>query len=207
MKPRRVKGVFNQALIQKCQRFAEDSLDLSLDQYAKRGQDPYKRGHILKQIVNGKLAEELTFATYCPYFPDLTHPDFAVYQKKDKSWSPDLTSQAGGLTLSVKAKDQRDADRWGASWIFENTDRKTFGSKLDGRNLEPNQYVCLIVVDPVAQKGEVKACLNLQWLHDHQLFESPDRDYLGTKKTVRLKSLLEKITNQEELWQLGWETP
>jgi hypothetical protein len=202
MKPARVRGKFNSEMLNKCQQFANESLDTSIDEYTRRGQDPNKRYRMLIQITNGKLAEEMAFATYQPYFPDLTLPDYQIYGKRRKSWAPDLTSVAGGFTLSVKAKDSRDAERWGASWIFEKKDKETFGPKLDGLNLDPHQYVCLVVIDPISGKGEVLACVKLQWLHDHHLFEQPDRDYLVTMITVRFSSMLKVIQSADDLWQL-----
>lgn len=206
MRPRRVSGKFNREMADKCRQFATDSLDTSVDQYARRGQDPSKRQRMIIQLTNGKLAEEISHATWLPYFSDLSSPDYNVYSKKDKSWDPDLTSESSNIRIAVKAKDARDAAEWGASWIFEKTDRKIFGSKLDNQDLDPNQYVCMVVVDLLGLKGEVKACVRLQWLHDNKLFEKPDRDYLGTKLTVRLRTLEKVIQSPEELWQLPIST-
>lgn len=202
MRPRKVSGKFNREMADKCRQFAIDSLDTSVDQYARRGQDPSKRQRMIIQLTNGKLAEEIAHAAWQPYFSDLSSPDYNIYSKKDKSWDPDLTSEKSNIRMAVKAKDARDAAEWGASWIFEKTDRKIFGPKLDNQNLDPNQYVCMVVVDLLGLKGEVKACVRLQWLHDMKLFEKPDRDYLGTKLTVRLRTLERVIQSPEELWQL-----
>jgi hypothetical protein len=172
---------------------------LYTDQYGSK----YYRQVI--QLTNGKLGEELACATYVPYYPELSRPDYEIYKKKDKSWTPDLIDTVSGIRIAVKTKDARDAKEWGASWIFEKTDRKIFGDKLDNQNLDPHQYVCLVVVDQTNRQGEVKACVNLQWLHDQNLFEKPDRDYLGTKLTVRLDSMLKKINDLNKLWQLKCE--
>jgi hypothetical protein len=205
MKPRRVKGSFNRELFDKCRQFAKDSLPTSVDQYTKRGQDPTKLHRQIIQLTNGKLGEELAYATYVHYYPELSLPDYEIYKKKDKSWTPDLTDAAFGIKIAVKTKDARDAASWGMSVIFEKTDKKIFGDKLDNQNLDPNQYVCMVVVDLTNLKGEVKACVNLQWLHDKNLFEKPDRDYLGTKLTVRFDSIIKVISDQNELWQLKCE--
>lgn len=205
MRPKRIKGKFNPEMVSKCKQFAEDSLDSSIDQYERRGQDPGKRYRMIIQLTNGKMAEEMAYATYRPYFPDLTPPDYQVYHKKDKSWTPDLISVASNIKIAVKSKDARDAKEWGASWIFEKKDRKIFGEKLDNQNLDPNQYVCVVVINQSDRSGEVKACVGLQWLHDNNLFEKPDRDYLETKLTVRLNTLTDRFKNN--LWQLKYETP
>lgn len=202
MQPKRIKGNFNSDLIEQCQSFAKTSLPTSVDQYARRGQDPSKYYRQVIQLTNGKLGEELAHASYLPYYPALTRPDYKIYSKKDKSWEPDLLDATSGIRIAVKTKDQRDAEQWGASWIFEKTDRKIFGDKLDNKNLDPNQYVCLVVVDLIGKKGELKACVKLQWLHDNDLFSKPDRDYLGTKLTVRLENVEKVISNSQNLWQL-----
>lgn len=205
MKPEKVVCRFNQELFDKCKQFAEQSLDSSVDQYAHRGQDPAKHYRMIIQLTNGKLGEELDYHTFLPYFPNLTQPDYQIYSKQDKSWDPDLVDATANIRLAVKTKDKRDADQWGPSWIFEKTDRKIFGAKLDNQNLDPYQYVCLNVVDPIAKQGRVLACVKLRWLHDNNLFEKPDRDYLGTKLTVRFDTMLTKINNHNDLWQLECE--
>lgn len=205
MKPGKVICKFNQALFDKCQQFAQQSLGSSVDQYARRGQDPSKYYRMIIQLTNGKLGEELDYNTFLPYYPNLTKPDYQIYEKKDKSWEEDLIDPVANVRLAVKTKDKRDADQWGPSWIFEKTDRKIFGSKLDNQNLDLHQYVCLNVVDNIKLQGRVLACVNLQWLHDKKLFEKPDRDYLGTKLTVRFDSMLKVISNSDELWQLECE--
>lgn len=202
MRPRFYKGKFNDALIVQCRNFAKKQQPTSVDQYAKRGQDPSKYYREIIQLSNGKLGEELSHAAYVSRFPQLTRPDYEIYTKEDKDWEPDLIDPVSGIHIAVKTKDIRDAAQWGASWIFEKTDRKIFGDRLDNQNLDPNQYVCLVIVDPVNKKGELKACVKLQWLHDHELFTNPDRDYLKTKLTVRLENMEKMITDPSELWQL-----
>ena len=200
MQPENIYGAFDRGTWKKCRQFAVDSLDSSADEYARRGQeDP---GRKIIQTTNGKLVELQAFSAYQPRFSDLTPPDFEIYQKKDKSWTPDLISKLYDIRIAVKAKFDEDAERWGPSWIFEKTDRKIFGSKLDAKNLDPHQYVCMGIVDPICREVWLKACVKLQWLHDNNLFTKPDRDYLGTKLTVRLENMEKVISNPDELWQL-----
>ena len=196
MRPKSIKGNFNLELIEQCKDFAKASLPTSVDQYARRGQDPSKYYRQVIQLTNGKLGEELAYAAYASYYPKLSKPDYQIYSKKDKSWEPDLMDLDSGIRIAVKTKDQRDANEWGASWIFEKTDKKIF------QNIDPNHYVCMVIIDQINKKGEVKACVKLQWLHDNNLFTQPDRDYLGTKLTVRLENMEKVISNPNDLWQL-----
>jgi hypothetical protein len=189
-------------MIYQCREFAEKSLPTSTDQYARRHQDPAKKERQIIQITNGKLGEELAYACYSPYYPNLTHPDYEVYGKEAKSWDPDLTDPIFGVRVAVKTKDKRDSDAYGFSTIYENTDRHIWGANLDGKALDQNQYICMVSVDPVAKKGQIVACVKLQWLHDNNLFTKPDRDYLSTKMTVRLENMEKVIRDANELWQL-----
>jgi hypothetical protein len=200
MKPRATKCTFNQAMMDKCWQFAEAQMPTSEDHYIHKGQNTSWERKVI-QSANGKLGEELAYAAYAPYFPGLSAPDHVIYQKRDKSWEPDLTHPESGIRIAVKTKDARDAKQWGASWVFEKTDRKIFGSKLDSQNLDPYQYVCMVVVDPIAGKGDIKACVKLQWLHDRNLFTLLDRAH-SNKLTVRLENMERVIVSPQELWQL-----
>lgn len=201
-KPKRTRCTFNDAMIEQCKQFATQSLPTSSDQYARRNQDASKVYRQIIQLTNGKLGEELAYACYSSYYPDLTRPDYEIYQASSKSWEPDLTSVSSGVRLAVKTKDAIDANQWGMSIIVEKTDRKLMGPNLDGKNLDPNQFVLMTIIDAPHKKGEVVACVKLQWLHDNNLFSKPDRDYLSTKLTVRLENMQKVISDPGELWQL-----
>ena len=201
-KPKRTRCTFNDAMIEQCKQFATQSLPTSSDQYARRNQDASKVYRQIIQLTNGKLGEELAYACYSKYYPNLSRVDYEIYSKESKSWEPDLTDPILGVRLAVKTKDNRDALQYGASWIFELSDRKIFGSNLDGKNLDPNQYCCLVIVDQIKKWGQIMACVKLQWLHDNNLFTKPDRDYLSTKLTVRLENMQKVISDPGELWQL-----
>lgn len=205
MKPQNNIVKLDPNLVAKCRKFAEDSIGTNIDVIASRGQDPEEIERILSQLTHGKVGEEVTYTVFVPYYPQLSKPDHNIYQKKDKSWEEDLIDGASPIRIAVKTKKMEDARRWGASWIFELSDRKIFGKKLDCKNLDPNQYVSMVVVDLEKMEASVEACVNLQWIHDNDLFGPPDRD-LGTKLTVRLDRmqwwLKRKGLTTEDLWQL-----
>jgi hypothetical protein len=189
MKPQNNVVKLDPVLIAKCRKFAEESISTNIDVIASRGQDPEKTERIINQITCGKAGEEITHIVYSPYYPNLSHPDHTVYQVKNKSWEEDLIDLSSDVRIGVKTKNIEDSRRWGSSWIFELSDKKIFGPKLDGKDLEQNQYISMVVVDLNAMEGTVAACVHLQWLHDNDLFGPPDRDYLDTKLTVRLDRL------------------
>jgi hypothetical protein len=200
MKPIKTKCFFSEDLVCKCKKFAEDSFPTSSDQYSRRNQNILNRDRIILQVTNGKLGEELTYHTYLPYIKDISLPDYNIYEKKDKSWSPDLVSKSLMIKIGVKTKDKKDADAYGPSWIFEKSDKNIFSN-----NIDRSHYIAMSVVDSRNKIGKLIACVSLQWLHDNNLFTKPDRDYLGTKLTVRLENILKAIKDPDELWQLKCE--
>lgn len=200
MKPDKVAHKFSNDLIEKCKSFTEGYLKTSKDELARRGQTNTKL--IYSQNVIGKIGEELAYLTYSPYYPNLSKPDYEVYDKSQKSWTPDLSDDVSGIKIAVKSKDRFYADKYGPSWTFGTNDRKIFGKNLDSKNLDPNQYVCMTVIDLNNYCGRVQACVNLQWLHDNNLFEELDHKELTTKLTVRLKTMFKVIKSQDDFWQL-----
>src|SRR5271169_6662319 len=104
MKPQNIKIKLDQTLIDKCKKFAEDSLGTNLEIIAARGQDPEEHDRLIRQLTHGKVGEEVAYSVYAPYYPNLTAPDHQVYQKKDKSWEEDLIDPDSGIRIGVKTK-------------------------------------------------------------------------------------------------------
>lgn len=202
MRPIKILYRFPPDLLVKCKNFTKDYIASSKDELARRGQTNIPL--ITSQSILGKLGEELVYLTYLPYFPNLSKPDYQIYDKKHKSWAPDLIDDVSGIKFAVKSKDRVYADKYRPSWTFGKNDRKIFGSKLDAKNLDDQQYICMTVIDTKLWCGRVLACVNLQWLHDNSLFEELDHKELTTKLTVRFDSMMKIIKNPNELWQLQW---
>lgn len=174
---------FSRLTLKKCKDFAIEVYDTNKDEYIRRGQKD--RGRTIIQIMNGKLLELHGYEVFKSEIPDLTPPNFDIQDKKNKSWEPDMCSKTVPISLALKAKDSIDAELWTPSWIFGTNDREIFGPKLDGKNLDPNQYVCMGMVDSTCRECWFVACVNLLWIHEWKLFAPPDRDTVFKKKTIR----------------------
>jgi hypothetical protein len=201
MKPEKILYKFSQELLEKCKNFSKEYIISSKDELARRGQSNLML--ITSQSILGKLGEELVYATYAPYFPNLSKPDYQIYDKRYKSWEPDLVDNLTGIKFEVKSKDRYYADKYRPSWTFAKNDRKIFGSKLDSQDLDTSQFICMTVIDTKLLCGRLLSCVNLQWLHDKNLFEELDHKELTTKLTVRFDSMIKVVKTQNELWQLN----
>jgi len=85
----------------KCVTFAKASVNSSADKYARRQQ--YDVEKIVKDIRNGKLGEEGVYELLSADYPNLSKPDHNIYDKKDKSWAPDLKDPSG-IRVAVKSQ-------------------------------------------------------------------------------------------------------
>lgn len=82
----------------------------NIDQYKKRNQSNPEK--IKQQIVTGKLGEIAVSRLF-----GTNEPDFAIYEKKKKSFDKDLV--LADLHLHVKTQDKESADKYGTSWTFQ----------------------------------------------------------------------------------------
>lgn len=183
----------------KCTNFANDSVKTSADKYARRNQnDVYK---IMKDIRNGKIGEEAVYAKVVERFPKISEPDHNIYDKKDKSWAPDLKDADSDLRLAVKSQDFESAVNFGDSWVFQFGN----GGKYDCdteifKEIDPNHYVAFVSLNVPKRKGTIRAIVKVSWLHEKKLFKEMKKQSLrGNKVAVYLEDL-EKY--KEELWQL-----
>jgi hypothetical protein len=115
-----------------CRRFVRTRAERGqYEYYARRsGQNALRAQN---QDLHAKLGE---WATY--FALDLTEsPDMNVYDRSAKSWDLDFPTYG----LDVKTKRARDAERYGASWIFQDGVIR----KLEH---EPATLIAFAIVDP-----------------------------------------------------------
>ena len=98
----------------KCVDFAQQQLKTSSKLYAYRGEQNKEK--ILDDIVIGKLAE-----LGVQKFLKSSKPDFTIYERKKKSYSPDL--RLGNLRVHVKSQSEESVSRYGHSWLFQRSDQ------------------------------------------------------------------------------------
>lgn len=179
--------IFTQAQLNQCREFAEN---INTSYYANRKQtDQEKRK--LDQII-GKLGEIATHETLKAKFPDLTLPDFNIYEAKKKSWDFDM--KADGLNLHVKSQSLTQGAKYGVSWIFQAQDKHIQDLKIQ------NQYVSFVSVDMDKKHALVRCIPALETLHSNALFKAPKLLNLSynNKLAVYFDDL--KLLDESLLW-------
>lgn len=195
-RPQKTAVRLSQPTVQDIINYGNNSLASSISKWNQRsaagtgwGTTPERK---LLQNLTGKTGECIWYCVYINRFSDLDMPDLTVYPVGQKNYNEDMSSLIGNFTVGVKTKELFDANRWGASWSFQDTDDKVFPAS----SVQPNQYISMVVADlnvingdtskPKALMNEVTgrvyACVKTQWLHAHNLF-APD-DHLHKGKLV-----------------------
>lgn len=185
-------------MYQKCEQFAQDSASTSADKYARRNQ--FNLEKIKKDIRNGKIGEQGTYSVISQQYPNLSLPDYNIYSKQDKSWSPDLNDPSG-IRIAVKSQDIDSAINYGESWVFQfnnganyDCDTGVFKEKDD------NHYVAFNALNVPKRFGTIRAIVKISWLHEKELFKEMKVHQLrGNKVAVYLDDL---IKYEKELFQL-----
>lgn len=194
------KFIITPEIYDKCSKFSKDSVNTSADKYARRNQLDVDK--IAKDIRNGKIGEEGVWECVSKQYPALIAPDHTIYSKKDKSWDPDLKDTESGLRLAVKSQDYDSALNFGESWVFQFGN----GGKYDCdsgvfKESDPNHYVAFVALNVPKRKGEIRAIVKIQWLHDKKLFREMQKQSLRGNKVAVYYEDLEKYP--DELFQLG----
>lgn len=193
------KFIISEDILNKCTTFAKSSVNTSTDKYARRNQ--FDGEKIVKDIRNGKVGEEMVYAKVSALHPDLSLPDHQIYDKKNKSWSPDLIDSVSGIHLAVKSQDIESSINFGESWVFQYGN----GGKYDCdtgvfKTTDPNHYVAFVALNIPKRSGSIRAIVKIQWLHDKKLFKEMQKQSLRGNKVAVYYEDLEKYSS--ELWQL-----
>lgn len=191
--------LISEDVLNKCLTFAKQSVNTSADKYASRQQFDLEK--IIKDIRNGKVGEEAVYEKISALYPNLSKPDHQIYDKKNKSWSPDLADKSSGIHLAVKSQDIESAINFGESWVFQYGS----GGKYDCdtgvfNDAKPNHYVAFVGLNVPKRKGSIRAIVKIQWLHTNNLFKEMKKKNLRGNKVAVYYEDLDKY--KEELWQL-----
>jgi len=183
----------------KCTAFAKSSVASSSEKYARRNQFDVEK--IVKDIRNGKIGEEGVYSLMLDKFPKLSTPDHNIYDKKNKSWDPDLKDEESNIRIAVKSQDFESAITFGESWVFQFGN----GGKYDCdtgvfKDIDDNHYVAFVALNTPKRCGEIKALVKISWLHDKKLFKEMQKQSLRGNKVAVYFEDLEKYP--EELFQL-----
>lgn len=165
------KFILTPEILCKCEKFARDSAPSNMSALSRRGQSNPEA--IIRQIKTGKSGEVCVHEVVSKDYPDLSLPDFNVYEKKDKSWSPDLQDLATGFRLGVKSQEMESALQYYESWVFQFNDGKKFDcdTEVFGNELDPNHYVTFVLVNTPKKVAQIRAIVKVQWLHNKELFQ------------------------------------
>ena len=178
-------------------KFADSVISTNKNRYANRNQSNLNK--IKKDIIIGKLGEELAYLHLFDQFPHITKPDYTIYSASGKSWEPDLKTDI--LNIAVKSQDVMSGIYYGVSWIFQFNNNKNYDcDKEIFKNKSKNQYVVLTSIDLRKEVGEIKAIVNVNWMHEKNLFKEPEVKILKGNKLAVYFEDMEKY--KDELWQL-----
>jgi hypothetical protein len=196
------KFIISQDILDKCLTFAKSSVNTSSDKYARRNQFDVEK--IVKDIRNGKVGEEAVYEKISAIYPQLSKPDHQIYDKKNKSWDPDLKDAASTMRLAVKSQDIESAIAFGESWVFQFNDGKKYDcdTGIFGATSisDSNHFVSFVALNVPKRTGIIKAVVKVRWLHDKKLFKEMKKQALRGNKVAVYYEDLEKY--KDELWQL-----
>lgn len=191
-------------VLDKCREFAKNSIETSIDLYAvrhdfnpndpaaiERATDKFSR-----DITIGKIGEEFVYQKYSPYI-NLSPPDYQIYSKAEKSWSPDLKSDK--ISIAVKSQDIRSKLDNDESWIFQLGSKGKDLDKEIFNSIDDNKYVSFVSLNIPKRSGQIMAVVKLSWLHKNNLFKNARSINLTNKSAVYMDDLIEY---KEDLFQL-----
>ena len=181
----------------KAYKFACDCAATNKDKYARRGQ--INISNIVDQIRTGKIVEEMTYQKLKNYLPNLSEPDWNIYDRKNKNWDADLSDQTTNPITKIGVKSQRAnvGESVGVSWVFEfragknyDVDTGVFGKEAK----QPGHYIAFSSIDFPKKSGQIHAILAVSTLHELQLFEQVQIERLRDNKVaVYLKTIKERL--------------
>jgi hypothetical protein len=186
-------------IFEKCSNFAKASVDSSSDKYARRNQFNVEK--IIQDIRNGKIGEEGVHSLLLEKLPNLNSPDHNIYDKFNKSWDPDLKDEKSNISIAVKSQNISSAIEFGESWVFQFNEGKNYDCD-NGifKEIDDKHYVAFVALNVPKRKGEIKAIVKVQWLHDKKLFKAMQKQNLRGNKVAVYFDDLELF--KDELFQL-----
>lgn len=194
-------------ILNECKKYSEAVVDTNISAYARRGQSNSKNNQ--KQAQNGKIAEVLVYNQLSVDFPDLTPPDFTIYDKKNKSWASDSSSKKLAVELAIKSQDIEVKQMWGESWVFQYNDGKNYDCDMEifGKDINPNLYAVFVSLNVPKRSAQIRAIVKVQWLHDKKLFQPMALEkYNSTNNKLAVyydhSNFNSLIKYPEQLWQL-----
>jgi len=168
---------FSQEDYDKCRAFANQA---NYSEYFRnRNQRDLEK--CAKDSFQGKLGEICAYRLMQIYWPSITAPDFTIYPSFQKSWNPDM--MIGNIPVHVKCQGHRSASEFGASWLFQWSNRNgRAGKDMIFVDESEDGWVVFVLLDEDNKHGFIKAIVIISDLRKHDLFQLP---FLNNKKKIK----------------------
>ena len=177
------KIIISEEVFNKSKDFAEASVQSSLDKYSRRNQFDVEK--IKQDIKVGRIGEEIVYQELKKHFPEISGPDYNVYEAIDKSWDPDLKDPNSNIKFAVKTQDIRSDIEFGTSWVFQYNKNKNFDCDKEIFKEKNNSFVCFVSLNSPKRFGMIRSIVRTSWIHDNNLFKDMKLSKLiGNKMAV-----------------------
>ena len=185
----------SEEIFDKAKAFADASVDSSADKYARRNQNDLEK--IKQDIKTGRIGEEIVYQELKKHYPDLTAPDYNIYDASSKSWDTDLKDSASGIKIAVKTQDYRSDLEFGTSWVFQFNNNKNFDCDTEiFKDKDDNHYVALVSLNIPKRTARIRAIVKTSWLHENKMFKDMKQEYLKNNKLAVYYDDLEKFEDK-----------
>jgi len=161
---------------EKCEEFANESVDSSLNHYKRRGQ--VNRDKIIQDIVTGKLGEIAAHRLLRRNGIHARQPDFEIYDSRGKSFDSDLSWK--DYDFHCKAQSQDSASKYGISWILQ------YGGNGHGhvdklfKRRSPHDFLIPSLVHP--DHVEIFGVIKIDTLFEQNLIKLPKLKWFQDSK-------------------------
>ena len=155
----------------------------------KKDSELYKQrgGFREEDLWVGAFAEIAAYNYLREKGKDVSYPDFAIYDKKDKSYAADLFD--GSKFYHIKGQSKRSQKLYGHSWLLQRYD------KIVKKSIK-NHCLVLCNVDVENRTVEIVGTPTLNSIHRTESFgECSYFAFRKTKVALYLKQLKENINN------------
>lgn len=174
---------------------SEEEVEVALEFAAKRSGDvavyESRGGFKSSDIVNGALAEIAVFNVLVDLFPDVTEPDFNIYDKSRKTFDADL--KAGDLHFHVKGQSISSAERYTESWLMQRFDPIL-------KRPKENHFLVPCVVDVDRRLVLIHGMIPLvDIVKENAIDECTVPRFRATKVALRLSTFIKKF-DKSTLW-------
>lgn len=177
----------------KCEEFANESVDSSLSHYKRRKQG--NRDKIIQDITTGKLGEIAAYRLLRRNGIYSRQPDFEIYDSRGKSFDADL--EWGEYKFHCKAQNEDSAKKFGASWILQ------WGGQGHGhvdklfKSRSTNDYLIPSLVRDTCV--EIYGVIKVNTLFENDLIKAPKTQWLADcKRAIYFDDI------KDLRWRLRW---